>query len=105
MATKERPVEPADLDGSRSAKGAGGVLRQLGRLCTAHRPWARNAAAWPLAAPFDKVLAVSNLPLFRYEWIWHKNKATGHLNACKMPLRTNETVLVIYKKPLNTPRK
>ena len=32
--------------------------------------------------PFDKVLACSNLKEFKYEWIWEKNKATGHLNAC-----------------------
>jgi DNA modification methylase len=51
------------------------------------------------AAPFDKVLAVSNLALFRYEWVWVKNKSTGHLNARKMPLRAHETVLVFYKKP------
>lgn len=51
------------------------------------------------AAPFDKVLAVSNLKLFRYEWIWHKNKATGHLNAKKIPLKAHESVLVFYKKP------
>lgn len=32
-------------------------------------------------APFDKILAVSNLELFRYEWIVEKTRATGHLNA------------------------
>lgn len=51
------------------------------------------------AAPFDKVLGVSNLALFRYQWIWNKNKSTGHLNARKMPLRAHELVLVFYKKP------
>ena len=33
--------------------------------------------------PFDKVLGVSNLKLLRYEWIWEKTSATGHLNAKK----------------------
>ena len=33
--------------------------------------------------PFDKVLGVSNLKLLRYEWIWEKTAATGHLNAKK----------------------
>ena len=32
-------------------------------------------------APFDKVLACSNLKMFRYEWIIEKTTATGHLNA------------------------
>ncbi|GIO42497.1 DNA-methyltransferase [Paenibacillus apis] len=51
-------------------------------------------------APFDKVLAASNMKLFRYEWIWEKNKATGHLNASHMPMQAHENILVFYK---NTP--
>ncbi len=49
-------------------------------------------------APFDKVLAASNLRLFRYEWIWEKNKATGHLNANRMPMQAHENILVFYKQ-------
>ena len=48
--------------------------------------------------PFDKVLGASNLKDFRYEWIWEKNKATGHLNAKKMPMKAHEMILVFYKK-------
>lgn len=33
--------------------------------------------------PFDKVLGTSNLSMLRYEWIWEKTQATGHLNAKK----------------------
>lgn len=47
--------------------------------------------------PFDKVLGASNLQMLRYEWIWYKNKATGHLNAKKMPLKEHENILVFYK--------
>ena len=55
--------------------------------------------------PFDKVLGVSNLKLLRYEWIWQKNKATGHLNAKKMPMKACENVLVFYKKaPIYNPQ-
>jgi len=49
--------------------------------------------------PFDKVLGVSNLKLLKYEWIWEKTSATGHLNAKKMPMKAHENVLVFYKKP------
>lgn len=49
-------------------------------------------------APFDKVLACSNLDLFRYEWIWEKAQGTGHLNAKKMPMKVHENILVFYKK-------
>lgn len=56
--------------------------------------------------PFDKVLASSNLKLFRYEIIWEKTYNTGHLNAKKMPLRTHENILVFYKKlPTYNPQK
>lgn len=50
--------------------------------------------------PFDKVLGASNLKLLRYEWIWEKTQATGHLNAKKMPMKAHENILIFYK---NTP--
>ncbi len=49
-------------------------------------------------SPFDKVLACSNLKLFKYEWIWEKTNATGFLNALKCPLKAHENILVFYKK-------
>lgn len=49
-------------------------------------------------SPFDKILACSNLKLFRYEWIIEKTKATGHLNAKKMPMKAHENVLIFYKQ-------
>ena len=50
-------------------------------------------------SPFDKVLGSSNLKLLKYEWVWNKTKATGHLNSKKMPLKKHENILVFYKKP------
>jgi site-specific DNA-methyltransferase (adenine-specific) len=50
------------------------------------------------ANPFDKILAISNISNFRYDWIWEKNKATGHLNSKKVPLKAHEYVLIFYKK-------
>tara|TARA_R110000822_G_scaffold254332_3_gene380635 strand:+ start:3971 stop:4711 length:741 start_codon:yes stop_codon:yes gene_type:complete len=44
--------------------------------------------------PFDKVLGASNLPMLKYEWIWEKTAATGHLNAKKMPMKAHENTLV-----------
>lgn len=49
--------------------------------------------------PFDKVLGASNLKIMKYEWIWEKGNATGHLNAKKMPMKAHENILVFYKKP------
>jgi len=48
--------------------------------------------------PFASALTMSNIKLFKYEWIWNKSKATGFLNAKKQPLRSHENVLVFYKK-------
>jgi len=31
---------------------------------------------------------------FRYEWIWKKNRPTGHLDANRRPLRQHECVLI-----------
>lgn len=48
--------------------------------------------------PFTALLVGSNLKNFRYEWVWQKSKATGFMNAKKMPLKTHENILVFYKK-------
>lgn len=56
--------------------------------------------------PFDKVLGASNLKLLRYEWIWEKTQATGHLNAKRMPMKAHENILVFYKNlPTYNPQK
>ncbi|AIR11716.1 DNA modification methylase (plasmid) [Ligilactobacillus salivarius] len=48
--------------------------------------------------PFSSKLIESNPKMFRYERIWTKGLATGHLNAKKMPLKKHENILVFYKK-------
>ncbi len=48
--------------------------------------------------PFDKVLGCSNLPWLRYELIWEKTNATGHLNAKRMPMNAHENILAFYNK-------
>ena len=56
--------------------------------------------------PFDKILGCSNIKMLRYEWIWEKTTATGHLNAKKMPMKAHENILVFYKKlPTYNPQK
>lgn len=57
-------------------------------------------------SPFDKILASSNLKIYRYEWIIEKTKATGHFNAYKMPMKAHENVLIFYKHlPIYNPQK
>jgi len=56
--------------------------------------------------PFTSMLIMSNPKLFRYDWVWEKNKSTGFLNAKKMPLRQHESIVVFYKKlPTYNPQK
>ena len=56
--------------------------------------------------PFTSKLIISNLKLFKYEWIWEKTSATGHLNAKKMPMKAHENIVVFYKKtPTYNPQK
>ena len=74
---------------------------QLNRICKA------NTAKLMFAqTPFDKVLGCSNLKELKYEWIWEKTTATGHLNAKKMPMKAHENILVFYKNlPTYNPQK
>jgi len=66
----------------------------------ANRVVKKNGAKVMFAqTPFDKILGCSNLPQLRYEWIWEKTQATGHLNAKVMPMKAHENLLVFYDKP------
>lgn len=59
-----------------------------------------NAAVVLTASqPFTSALGASNLGWLRYSWYWRKSRATGHLNAKKMPMKDVEDVLVFYARP------
>lgn len=47
---------------------------------------------------FSADLMKSAPELWRYNLIWDKNRATGFLNANRMPLRYHEDILVFYRK-------
>lgn len=48
--------------------------------------------------PFTSMLVCSNLKIFKYNWIYQKNKTTGFLNAKKQPLNDHEIISIFYKK-------
>lgn len=56
------------------------------------------------AQPFTSVLVMSNLDMFKYEWIWKKTDSTNFLNAKHQPLRIHESVLVFYNKAKYNPQ-
>lgn len=53
------------------------------------------------AQPFTSALVMSNPNLFKYSWVWEKNKATGHLSAKKQPLRKHEDILIFSRGSAN----
>ena len=55
--------------------------------------------------PFASKLRMSNLKMYRYDWIWIKSRVTGFLNANRMPLKNTETISIFYKHlPLYNPQ-
>ena len=55
--------------------------------------------------PFSSNLRISNLKLFRYDWIWQKPYKTLHPRASFRPLLEHETISVFYKKqPVYNPQ-
>ena len=48
--------------------------------------------------PFSSYLRLSNLKIYKYDWIWQKTKGGGFALANKQPLKRHETISVFYKK-------
>ena len=65
------------------------MWEELNRVCKKHAP-----QVFTTQMPFTAVLVASNLSNYRCEWIWHKNKATGHLNAKRYPMKSHENLVV-----------
>jgi site-specific DNA-methyltransferase (adenine-specific) len=64
-----------------------------------------GAIVMTASQPFTSVLGASNLKILKYQWYWRKTRATGHLNAQKMPMKDIEDVLVFYRKqPVYNPQ-
>lgn len=57
--------------------------------------------------PFTSALIMSNPKAFKYEWIWHKSRYTGFLQAKFMPMKAHENICVFcYSgKPTYNPQK
>ncbi len=53
------------------------------------------------AQPFTSALVMSNRADFRYQWVWCKTRAVGHLNAKKMPMNAHEDICVFGRGVYN----
>ena len=70
------------------------MWKQLKRITKSN-----GAIVLTASQPFTSALVMSNPKMFKYDWVWKKNKSTGFLNANKMPLRNKEDILVFYSRP------
>lgn len=66
----------------------------LDHLWREYRRVCKGAIVLTATQPFSSALVVSNLKIFKYEWVWRKSRVTGVLNAKRQPLRCHESVLV-----------
>jgi len=56
--------------------------------------------------PFTSALVISNLKMFRYAWVWEKDKGANFLQANFQPLKTHEDILCFaYGKTKYNPQK
>lgn len=53
-----------------------------------------GAAVFTASQPFTSALVMSNPSWFKYEWLWLKNRATGHVHAKNKPMKRQENVVV-----------
>lgn len=56
--------------------------------------------------PFSSNIRMSNMKMFRYDWIWYKTKGGAFALCNKMPLKRHEIISVFYNKlPIYNPIK
>ena len=47
--------------------------------------------------PFSSHMRLSNIKMYKYDWIWIKSRPIGFMNVKKMPLKNVEIISVFYK--------
>ena len=48
--------------------------------------------------PFSSHLRLSNITMYKYDWVWEKSNPTGMGQANKKPMKYHELISVFYKK-------
>jgi site-specific DNA-methyltransferase (adenine-specific) len=57
-----------------------------------------NAAyVFTASQPFTSKLIISNLEMFKHEWIWIKNRGSNFGNTVREPMKEHESILVFSK--------
>jgi len=47
--------------------------------------------------PFSSYLRISNIKMYKYDWVWDKITGTDFLNANRKPLKAHEKIQIFYK--------
>jgi len=55
---------------------------------------ANGAIVMTASQPFTSVLVMSNVEMFKHEWIWIKNRGSNFANTVREPMKEHEVVLV-----------
>jgi len=50
--------------------------------------------------PFTSKLVMSNIKMFKYEWVWEKHQGTNPMSAKISPLKSHENILIFGKTKL-----
>lgn len=59
-----------------------------------------GAIVMTASQPFTTALIMSNVKMFKYDWIWEKNKPTGAQHARNRPMSRHESIIVFSKAPM-----
>ena len=54
----------------------------------------KGAIVLTASQPFASALVMSNIEWFKYEWVWVKNRATGHAHAKNKPMKKHENICI-----------
>lgn len=60
----------------------------------------RAAIVMTASQPFTSALVMSNVSMFKYEWIWVKNRPTGGQHSKNRPMSKHENILVFSSAPM-----
>jgi site-specific DNA-methyltransferase (adenine-specific) len=64
------------------------------RLWAEYRRICKGTIVLTSAQPFTSALIMSNVEMFKYQWVWCKSKAVGFVNAKLKPMPKHEDILV-----------
>ncbi len=65
------------------------LWREYKRIIKEH-----GAIVLTASQPFTSALVMSNIKMFKYNWVWDKVRGVGHLLAKKRPMMATEDILV-----------